>query len=192
LWDKLVYTLNPRKKFHSRPRKVLRANRLAAAINFCCQGYPFLLAGEEFGRTKGGIKNSYNASPEINKLDWSLAWENHTLVNYYRGLIALRKKLICLQDKSPQAHQRILSAVMLASGCAGLSLDNRGFGSKWDKVLLIYHVGKEPVTISLPDGAWQVLADDKSSFRWRGNKTVTGTAQLTPVSALILGRVSGQ
>ena len=190
LWDKLVFTLNPRKNFHGHLHKVLRANRLAAAINFSCQGYPFLLAGEEFGRTKEGVKNTYRSSPELNKLDWALAWENRTLVNYYRGLIALRKKLICLQDKSPQAHERVRSAVTLAPGCAGISMDNRGYGSKWDKVLLIFHSGKQTADVSLPSGVWQVLADDKSSFRWRENKTVTDTAQVPGLSALILGRVS--
>ena len=190
LWDKLVFTLNIRKRFDSRSRKVLRANRLAAAMYFSCQGYPFLLAGEEFGRTKGGIKNTYRSAPDINKLDWSRAWDNHTLVNYYRGLIALRKKLPCLCDKTPQAGERILSCLMLAPGCAGLTMDNRDPGGKWDKVSLIFHTGDHPAQIALPSGTWQVLADDKSSFRWRENKTVRENVVVSPVSALILGRIS--
>ncbi len=190
LWDKLVYTLNPRKNFHGHLHKVLRANRLAAAINFSCQGYPFLLAGEEFGRTKGGIKNTYCASPEINQLDWHLAWENRPLVNYYRGLMALRKKLPCLWDKTPQAHERVNAAVTLAPDCVGISLDNRGYDSKWDKVLLLFHTGKQTAQVPLPVGTWQILVDEKSSFRWRENQTITETAQLPGVSTLILGRTS--
>ena len=190
LWDKLVFSLSPGRKFYGRPPKVLRANRLAAAINFSCQGHPFLLAGEEFGRTKGGIKNSYNSAPWINQLDWQRAWDNHNLVNYYRGLIALRKRLPCLQDKSPQAALRIRRAIDLAPGCAGVSLDNRGGNSKWDKILLMFHTGNERAEVSLPDGEWQVLVDDKSSFRWKSFQTISGTASMAPVSALILGRVS--
>lgn len=190
LWDKLVCTLSPSKKFYSRSVKVLRANRLAAAINFSCQGYPFLLAGEEFGRTKGGIKNSYRSPSWINQLSWSRAWEYYRLVNYYRGLIALRKKLVCLQDKGPLAAQRILSAVDLAPGCAGISMDNRGKGSKWDKVLFIFHTGQQPQQIQLPKGTWKVLVDHKSSFRWRETVTLEHSAVVPPVSALILGRES--
>jgi len=95
-----------------------------------------------------------------------------------------------LQDKTPQAHERIVSAVTLASGCAGISMDNRGYGSKWDKVLLIFHAGNQPAQVPLPNGRWQVLVDDRSSFRWRESKTISETAQLPPVSALFLGRIS--
>ena len=170
----------------------MRANRLAAAINFSCQGYPFMLAGEEFGRTKGGIKNSYRSSSEINQIDWQRAWDNHSLVDYYRGLIKLRKKLVCLQDKTPQASGRIKSAVTLAHGCVGIFLDNRitpTVYSKWDKILLIFHTGKQPAHVSLPSGVWQILADDKSSFRWRENKIADDNISISPISAMILGRV---
>lgn len=189
LWDKLVYTMNPAKKFHSRLTKVMRANRLAAAINFSCQGYPFLLAGEEFGRTKGGVKNSYRSPSWVNQISWSRAWENHKLVNYYRGLIALRKKLPCLQEKGATAAQRILSSVDLAPGCVGMSMDNRGNRTKWDKIVLLFHTGKHPQPVHLPEGNWQILVDHKSSFRWRESHCISDSAVLPPVSALILGRV---
>ncbi len=65
LWDKLVYTLDKAKDFDHSSENVIRANRLAAAINFCCQGHLFLLAGEEYGRTKCGVRNSYNSAPEL-------------------------------------------------------------------------------------------------------------------------------
>ena len=100
--------MDEKKRFAGCQAEILRANRLAAAINFCCQGRPFFLAGEEFGRTKGGIKNSYCSSSEVNKLDWSRAWKNHGLVDYYRGLIVLRMQMPGIQDKSPNAHQRVL------------------------------------------------------------------------------------
>ena len=189
LWDKLVYTMSPRKKFHTRSPKLLRANRLAAAINFCCQGYPFFLSGEEFARTKGGIKNSYRSSPDINRLDWERAWDYRKLVDYYRGLIALRQKLPCLCDKTEQASKRICSSVALAPGCMGVSLDNRD-GEKWDKIILIVHTGEGETEVSLPHGVWQILVDETSSFRWREKKMLKEHVNVQPVSALILGRVT--
>jgi pullulanase len=189
LWDKLVCTLDPERRFEQLQPEVLRANRMAAAINFCCQGRMFFLSGEEFGRTKGGVKNSYNASPEINRLDWNRAWANRGLVDYYRGLIDLRMQLPALQDKSFHAAERFVSAVDLAPDCVGISGGNLGGHSKWDKLLLICNGGSEDREVHLPHGTWQVLADDNSSFRWQVPGSHRDFIKVPHVSALILGRI---
>ena len=188
LWDKLVCTMDPGRNFAGQNAEILRANRLAAAIYFMCQGRPFLLSGEEFGRTKNGVKNSYNASPAINRLDWQRAWDNRELVDYYRGLMALRMLLPCVQDKSAEAGKRVLKTVELQGGCVAVLLDNAG--SKWDRVLLVVSNRTETTQCLLPRGTWQVLADGESSFRWKEPKVVSGSMEAAPVSALILGRLS--
>jgi len=187
LWDKLVATMDPKQNYKGNQAKILRANRLAAAINFCCQGRPFFLAGEEFGRTKGGVKNSYCSAPQINQMDWTRAWKNHRLVDYYRGLIALRKQITTLQDKSSDAARRILSVFDIAQNCTGVFLDTRSPNCKWDEILMIFHTGSDPCPFQMPDGRWQLLTDEQSSFRWRENRTVTGKIELPPCSAWILG-----
>ena len=186
LWDKLVCTMDGQRHFEALQPHILRANRLAAAINFCCQGHVFLLSGEEFARTKGGVKNSYCSSPEVNLLDWTRAYKAGDLVDYYRGLIALRKQLPALQDKSPNAQNRILTAVDFAHNCAGVSLNNSD-GSRWHKLLLLFNADTASHEVHLPAGTWQVLADGDSSFRWQEDRTLSGSAGLPPVSALILG-----
>ncbi len=189
LWDKLVYTLLPERDFSSLHPAVLRANRLAAAISFSCQGHIFFLAGEEFGRTKGGIKNSFRSDPQINQLDWQRAWDNCQLVDYYRGLIALRQQLPCLHDKSPCAPRRVLYDADLAYRCSAIALENSGSDCPWDQILLIFNCHDQPQGIDLPDGGWQVLADAASSFRWQDTVFLQGRTELPPLSALILGRV---
>lgn len=188
LWDKLVYTMDPGKDFTGSAPDVLRANRLAAAINFCCQGRPFFLAGEEFARTKSGIKNSYCSSSDINQLDWTRAWENQALADYYRGLIALRMQLPGLQDKSSDAGKRILAAKDIAPNCVGVLLDNRGPDCRWGELVMLFNCGAKPRQVSLPEGTWQVLADENSSFRWRGTVRAHGECTVPPMSALILGK----
>ena len=141
---------------------------MAAAINFCCQGRPFFLAGEEFGRTKGGVKNSYCSHSRINQLDWVRAWKNKDLVDYYRGFIALRQQLPAVLDKTADAGKRILWAKQTAPDCAAVCLDNRG-DSPWKQVLLLVNGSKDDRMGSLPEGSWQVLADGTSSFRWQEN-----------------------
>ena len=47
--------------------KLLRVNKLAAAVYMTCQGNLFLLSGEEFARTKDGEENSFNLPIELNR-----------------------------------------------------------------------------------------------------------------------------
>ncbi|MGN1234357.1 MAG: type I pullulanase [Christensenellaceae bacterium] len=69
-----------------------QAHRLAAFILLSCLGTPFFQAGEEFLHTKGGDGNSYNAGDKVNHLSWKRRDKYADVVDYYRGLIALRKR----------------------------------------------------------------------------------------------------
>ena len=188
LWDKLEYSLDPEKKFTGSNLQIQKINRLAAAIYFSCQGKVFVHAGEEFGRTKGGIKNSYCSSAEVNRLDWQRAWENKDLVNYYRGLIALRMLLPGLQDKSSCAGDRILQAEDVAHNCAAVYLDNRGGDSPWQRLCLCFNCGDQTAELTLPDGDWQVLVDGEDSFLWKESVYRAGKVKIPAKSALLLGK----
>ena len=196
LWDKLVITMDPARAYDRPDPAILRANRLAAAFCFGCQGRWFLLAGEEFGRTKQGLQNSFNASAGLNQLDWARAWAGpwRALTEYYKGLMALRGLLPGLCDKGPDARRRLLAAWRPGRLCAAFRLDNAapGGGSRWDQLLLVYNAGAQPRPLALPDGRWQVLADDASSTRWQeaAPALLTGRAEAPAAGALILGRVS--
>ena len=187
LWDKLVATLDKKRDFEAFSPDILRANRLAAAIVYCCQGHMFMLSGEEFGRTKLGERNSYKSPVALNRMDWARAWKNRPLAEYYKGLIALRKQLPALKDKSEQAGARIRSVSAPQPGAAMVELDNSGKGSRHARVLVIVNAGASVVNVLLPEGRWQVLVGGESSTVWRGDKWISGSAALTPVSALILG-----
>jgi len=188
LWDKLVYTMDPKQQFRLLQPEILRANRMAAAISFCCQGHVFFLSGEEFGRTKDGVKNSFKSSPEINRLDWTRAWENRDLVDWYRGLIALRMQLPGLQDKSASAADRITAVTTPAPQCAAVSLVN---GGTWNTLHLLFNGSTAAQQIPLPAGQWQILADAESTFRWQAPVSVSGSVTLPPISVLILGEQNG-
>ena len=196
LWDKLVITMDPSRSFDTPTPAVLRANRLAAAFCFGCQGHLFLLSGEEFGRTKQGLQDSFNASAALNQLDWSQAWSDpwRQLMEYYRGLMALRKQLPALCDKSETARQRLLASWRPSRLCAAFLLDNRGGVSPWDQLLLFYNVAGSIRPTALPAGRWQLLADADSSTHWQDDHPVflDGMADMAPDGALILGRVSLQ
>lgn len=184
LWDKLVFTMDSQKQYNRFTPDILRANRLAAAVCFTCQGRLFLLSGEEFARTKLGCPNSYQSPISLNRLDWERAWKNHELAEYYRGLFALRKMLPSLCDKSESARERVLQSQILRPGCIQVLLDNTG--GSWKQILIVYNASRKPQPLSL-DGEWSLLADGENSFLWQKEHPVT-QLEAAPVSAVILGK----
>lgn len=189
LWDKLTETTE---------NEELRRKqyRLAAGIYMMCQGYPFFLSGEEFLRTKDGIEDSYNAPVEINRIDWARAWKEKEMVDYYRGLISLRKRLPGIYDKTKEAAERIYGQ-WKEDGIVGFFVDNKRRNGKenpdlddpgWKELYLIYNRNQESRGIDLKQEEWEVLADGESSFRWKEHRLVSGKIEVDPVSVLILGR----
>lgn len=184
LWDKLCQTTKDREM-----RK--KEYRLAAGIYMTCQGNLFLLSGEEFARTKEGIEDSYNAPISINRLDWERAWKKRKLVDYYRGLIALRKQLPGLCDKGTLAWKRIYGQ-WKKEGVVSFLVDNQRKGEKspWDTLKVIYNSKKEQQILPLPEGTWEILADGENSFLWKTPRAAERTIILEPVSMLVLGQKS--
>lgn len=181
LWDKLAETI-------SDENMLRKAYRLAVGIYMTCQGNLFFLSGEEFGRTKNGIADSYNSPISVNRLDWNKAWEERELVTYYQGLIALRKQLPGLCDKSETAWKRVRKE-WKKEGIVGFELDNSSeyADSVWKTLQIIYNAGQNEEEIQFPGGNWEILADSRDSFLWKTPVTVTGSVMAAPVGILILG-----
>jgi glycogen operon protein len=59
---------------------------------FCSQGVPMLLAGDEIARTQGGNNNAYCQDNEVSWVDWDLAGSQTALLEFTRGLAALRRE----------------------------------------------------------------------------------------------------
>ncbi len=148
-----------------------------------------MLSGEEFARTKGGLDNTYNAPISLNQLDWERAWKERELVDYYRGLIALRKLLPGLCDKSEGAGSRI-TGMWKKPLAVGFQVDNRGKAgekSRWERLFIVYNAGEKDLPLTLPAGRWEVLADGTGSFGWENPDTAERAIAVEPVSALVLG-----
>ena len=178
LWDKLGDTAGK--------DEVMRLNKLAAAIYMTCQGTLFFLSGEEFGRTKGGLDNTYNMPIEVNKLDWELAWKNKELVDYYKGLISLRKKLSGLCDKSKGSYKHITD-MWKQKQIVGFTINNDST-SLWSQVKVIYNASKKIFEGEYLKGNWEVLCDADDSSLWQKNISANPQIKVQPQSVLILGK----
>ena len=186
LWDKIAATMDPKEGFHTKDIRVRKAYRLAAAVYLMCQGIHFMLSGEEFARTKEGDENSYKSSIEINRLDWRLVQENRDILEYYRGLIALRRELPGVCDLSEQAASRIGYPV-LEEGFVSFHVDNAG-SEKWEELLIAFNAGERDRTVKLPGGSWELLADGTDSFLWENPHAIQGEYRIKTLEAAVFGR----
>ena len=191
LWDKLVLTMRDGEAdFSGRYEDVLAANKLAAFIYFTCQGNLFLQAGEEFARTKFGEDNSYCSVPEVNMLRWRQTVERKGLVDYYRGLISLRKKLPALCDKSSNAAKRMKEKEVLKEGVVTFRMDNRDDNGDgiWEELFVIYNAASDSCTVDLPEGRWEILADGREADCCRAMPSAGKGVSIDGKSGMMLGR----
>ena len=190
LWDKLLCVRYEKPEFTARDTVALAQNRLAAGIYLTSFGLPFMQAGEEFARTKKGVGNSYRSSPALNRLDWNRAEQYHALVDYYRGLLALRAAFPRLGSTDRHAPEA-LQFFALEQPLVGWTLPAVwGDGAAWSALCVFYNPTDTTRTVALPAGQWKLLSDGTSSSLWRGQSRIfTGNAPLAPYSATIFGAV---
>ena len=190
LWDKLLCVRYEKPEFTARDTVALAQNRLAAGIYLTSFGLPFMQAGEEFARTKKGVGNSYRSSPALNRLDWNRAEQYHALVDYYRGLLALRAAFPRLGSTDRHAPEA-LQFFALEQPLVGWMLPAVwGDGAAWSALCVFYNPTDTTRTVSLPAGQWKLLSDGTSSSLWRGaSRVFTGKVALAPYSATVFGAV---
>ena len=190
LWDKLLCVRYEKPEFTARDTVALAQNRLAAGIYLTSFGLPFMQAGEEFARTKKGVGNSYRSSPALNRLDWNRAEQYHALVDYYRGLLALRAAFPRLGSTDRHAPEA-LQFFALEQPLVGWTLPAVwGDGAAWSALCVFYNPTDTACTVSLPAGQWKLLSDGTSSSLWRGpSRIFANKTTLAPYSATIFGAV---
>ena len=152
LFDRLAL-VNP-----DAPRQTLiRQNRLAAAFVFLSQ------AGEEILRTKpkGRGKfddNSYRSPDRVNAIRWDTLEcpEYQETLAYYKGLIAFRKAHEGLRQTGREAVQASVFPVETGNSKAVCyRVEDR-----YHSILAIFNADDQPLTMTLPDGTWDVNIHD--------------------------------
>lgn len=160
LWDKLNYTLYEKPDFYGENEEILRLNRMAAGIVMTSLGTPFFQAGEEFARTKNGISDSFKTESAVNQLDWMRAYEYKELIEYYKGLLAIRKHFLALSSKDSAVLDYFTfydtkPEEMIAFAVRGIQAEE----DWWDELLVIYQNEDAEKVFELPEGKWQLLCD---------------------------------
>jgi glycogen operon protein len=73
-----------------------RQMRNAFVLLLTSQGVPFLLGGDELGRTQHGNNNAFCQDNALSWIDWSLMETNAGLLRFARMMVALRKQRFAL------------------------------------------------------------------------------------------------
>ena len=181
LWDKLLCTTAPEDE-----EERLRMMKLAHAILLTSQGIPFLHAGQDFARTKGGDPNSYQSPDHVNQLDWGRKGEFRELFEYTRALIQLRKERPAFRlRRGPEVRDKLRFLQLPQSNMVGYVLGPHAGGDSIESLVVVFNSNKTPVEITVPKGSWTVLVDSKGV----GNLgTITDPkVWVEAISPLILG-----
>ena len=156
LWDQLTLTMG------GTTAAKAKANRLGAAILFVSKGTPFVQAGEEMLRTKpyydkqGNLvpgeydENSYSSCDETNNLKWNAlkaGSEEYKMMNYYAGLVAMRKAYPIFSDVATTIQADNL-------GSAGYALSYK-LGDQ--QAVVLFNASGSSVSYNL-SGSWKLVA----------------------------------
>ena len=113
LYDKLKFSMC------GKPEElVIAADKMAAALIFLSQGIPFMQAGQEFLRSKGFVHDSYNSPDSVNSLKWNNVTLHKDIVDYYKGLIAIRKRFPCFRMRTSEEIKSRISYEESGEGLA--------------------------------------------------------------------------
>ena len=140
-----------------------RMIRNACAVLMCSRGTPMFLAGDEFGNTKFGNNNSYCQDNITSWLDWRMLEKNKDLFEFFKFMIAFRKKHPVIHKQLPTSvcgmdpiHTHNLNAeeTDIPRDARTFCVSFAGYDKEKGKDDLIYvavNTFWEDVTITLPN-----------------------------------------
>ncbi|MDP3147914.1 MAG: alpha-amylase family glycosyl hydrolase [Ignavibacteria bacterium] len=168
----------------------MKLNKLAALFLFTSQGITMIHAGQEFARTKviplsvdapdtnrGRIDhNTYDKDNEVNEINYHHAKINQELLNYYTGLISLRKEY----DAFRKAEYKDVTFFPNDQNEVSITY-TINYGGEHFLVAMNANPSGDKEFI-LPEGNWEVLVNEESA----------GTQKLAVVSGkLVVHSTSG-
>ena len=124
LHDCIAYNVGLDERIPAQKKELIARIKVGNALALTCQGITFLHAGQERGRSKPNVhgateectgafvRNSYDASDSVNRIVWSLDTDYEGLLEYTRGLIALRKRFKSFRIGNAQKIEEAASLLL--------------------------------------------------------------------------------
>jgi pullulanase len=171
----------------------LKLNKIAALFLLTSQGMTMIHEGQEFARSKvishdsnaadkdkGKIDhNSYNKDNETNYINYEYAELNSELVNYYKGLIALRNQYPAFR----RAGYEDITFYDIKDNQFALGYDLKYENDEF--IVLINAHQESDEEFNLPKGEWEVfVSPEKAGIESQG--TVVAEIEVQPSSGYLL------
>jgi pullulanase len=135
--------------------------KLAIAIITTSQGIPFLHAGTEILRSKGGHHDSYRSPDLLNQIKWKRKSE-------LKGFFEFTRKCIELRDQHPAFRMRTEKEIgeklkffkKYIPGVVCYELGDYANNDSWRRVLVLLNGNNYSVEVEIPEEEWMVIAQD--------------------------------
>lgn len=166
---------------------LMAMSKLGALFLFTSQGTVFMHQGQEWARSKviadagfpdqfvGQLDhNSYEKDNETNWLNWDEKVLNKKLVDYYKGLIQMRKKFPVLRKSDPEDFKFFDVSDKVA---VAYSLN--------DQIIVCLNGEKDqPLEIALPQGEWKMIVNSEK-VDFNGIKNESGPVTIPAISGAV-------
>jgi len=169
------------------PQESAKLSRLSTSFAFLAQGMPFMQAGQEFLRSKKGDSNSYKSSDDVNSLKWDTKAANITTVNYYKGLIALRKAHPSFRMATAAQIKSGLKFLPAPDGTIAYSINGTKVGDSASTFVVFHNANTSAQALTLPKSTTYSVIVEKDKAGVNVLRKFKGSSvKIDPRSTIVL------
>lgn len=177
----------------------LKQTKLAALFLFVSQGITMIHCGQEFARSKVVAPNnfgdpmtgridhdSYQKDNETNWINYDHIRFNKSLLDYYRGLIRMRKNIAAFGH----TEQDYLHFHAHGNGLhISFEIDGRGTQDPKNYLIALNGDPKHPLKLNLENENWQILVSEEEVFVEESPFWSDQSLMVSPTSGIVLARL---
>jgi pullulanase len=182
LFDKLQYSCP-----EAFMDEIDRMTRLALGILLTSQGVPFMHAGMEMHRSKGGHHDSYRSPDEVNQIEWSRKAEFEGLYMFTRNCLELRRQHPAFRmSDSKMVREKLSFFQKYIPGVIAYQLIDHANGDSWKTILVLFNGNNYSVEFEISEKKWLIVAQNGQIQPHGMGHVTTNIVRLHPISMMIL------